>query len=145
MKVYELLTEAKKREKKLDTKALRADYLRWKKLVNMPQSLLKAVAGDKDAAKAGLTARELKTKMHLLMPKSAAKAILRMRATAVAQWTTVEVNWMYRMLKYIDQKVKNKSPYVSDGKPTEKLKNLWAFGHVPGNLRPGKTLKEEEE
>ena len=140
MKVYELF-ESKKQEGRRDKAVLKKDYLRWKKLVNMPIRFIQASAGSLEAGKTGLTPRELKARMQYSMPKIAAKAILRMKNTPVSQWTTIDINWMYRTLSYIDGKLSKRGEFLADKKPTEKLKNLWAFGHVPNGLRP-RVLKD---
>lgn len=89
----------------------------------------------------GLTPRELKVNMHFTMPKNAAKAILRLRTMPMHQWSTSDINWMYRILSYIDGKLRVTGPLVDDGEPTERLKNLWAWGHVPRNMKPKRIKK----
>ena len=45
------------------------------------------------------------------------------------------------MLRYVNTKTNNTRPMVSDGKATDKLKDLWAYGHVPHNFKPGRIPK----
>ena len=137
MKVVELFeSKDSPRQKRLDTIALRKDWARFKRLTNMPSKFLHVIAETDEGKETGMTARELKIKMQFTMPKSAAKAIIKMRTVPVSQWSTQDINWMYRILGYIDQKLKLNGPLMDKGKPTEKLKNLWAWGHVPRGLRP---------
>lgn len=132
MKLQELF-EGKIQQR--DDKALRRDYLKWKKLVNVPTNILRDML---PTTKAGLSPHDRKIAKSYRITNTAARATLRLRLTPLANWKTADVNWMYRQLKYIeDTKLRNKDlQLMKDGKPTSALKNLWAWGHVPRGLKP---------
>lgn len=135
MRVSELF-EAK--EKKIDEKQLRKDYVQWKKLINMPTVLVKAMSRDKEQSIRTMSTAELKKKYGFVIPQTMARAILKMRGRPLNQWSTVEVNWMHRMLRYVGSKIGNTRSLVVNGEASDKLKDLWAYGHIPHNYKPGK-------
>lgn len=134
------LFESREKEKKLDNKQLRKDYIKWKRLINMPTPLVKAMIQDKTVTRT-MSAGELRKKYGFTIPNNMAKAILKMRNIPFKNWSTVEMNWMHRMLRYILAKTSNTRPFVTDGKATDKLKDLWSYGHIPNNFKPGRILK----
>lgn len=145
MKVQELF-EDRKRQEKLDAQQLRRDYMRWKRLINMPTKLVRIMAGEDSVTVRGLSPRELQKRYGFTMPKNAAKAVLRLRSLPISQWATPEINWMYRMLRYVEKKRGQRIALVGKDGATEQLKDLWAWGHIPRNLRPNsKNLREGVE
>ena len=139
MKVAELLTEAKTR----DERQVKKDYARWKRLVNMPSETLKKFLETEEGRKAGLTRKEAKKAGGIKTGRGSARAILRMRSKPFAEWTSEDINWMYRQLSFISRMrgvegaLSNRN---KDGKviPTRKLTSLWVWGHVPKGHPPGK-------
>lgn len=139
MKVSELLTEAKTR----DERQVRKDYARWKRLVNMPTETLKKFAGTEEGKKAGLTRKEAKKAGGIKTGRSSARAILRMRAKPFAEWTSEDINWMYRQLSFVSRMrgvegAWSKRDNAGKVIPTRKLTSLWIWGHVPKGHPPGK-------
>lgn len=70
------------------------------------------------------------------MSNSTVRAILRLRTTPFDNWKTSDINWMYRQLNYIEKYKRKDIPLKIDGEPTDTLKNLWAWGHIPKGMRP---------
>lgn len=136
MKIAELLFE-NIRERR-DNAQLKRDYQQWKRLVNVPTPILRAMLTTEYDAKTGLSVKDLRIAKSYRMTNSTVRAILRMRKTPFADWKTGDINWMTRQLNYIkQQKLRNKDvPLLKDGNPTNALKNLWAWGHIPKGLRP---------
>lgn len=149
MKVFEILLE-KKSSRKDDFITLRADYARWKRLVNAPNHMLVKMIALKDPnLKIGLSKREAKNAQRVKTGRSAARAILRMRKKPLQDWTDVDISWMYRHLAFITRTKKLEGPFIKkqDGKlkATRKLQALWSWGHLPngcGYSKFKKMLKE---
>jgi hypothetical protein len=138
MKVYELLTEAKK-----DPLQLRTDYNRWKKLINMSSTTVHSFLDQGEGKSTGLSKKDVKKKIGSKPHKGALRNILRMRAKPLGEWSTEEVNWMYRQIAHVSKVLKNDGElYKMDGKgnpvPTAKLKSLWLWGNVPSGHLPSK-------
>jgi hypothetical protein len=138
MKVYELLTEAKK-----DPEQLRADYKRWRKLINMSSSTASAFLERGEGRGTGLSKKDIKKKIDQKPHKGALRNILRMRAKPLGEWSTEEINWMYRQIAHVSKVLKNDGElYHMDGKgnpvPSAKLKSLWQWGNVPAGHLPSK-------
>lgn len=139
MKVAELLTEAKTR----DERQVKKDYARWKRLVNMPTKTLKKFLGTDEGKKAGLTRKEAKKVGGIKTGRGSIRAILRMRSKPFAEWTSEDINWMYRQLSFISRMRSVDgawSKHDKDGKsiPSRKLTSLWVWGHIPKGHPPGK-------
>ena len=135
MKVFELF-EAKEKFERKDDAQFRKDYARWKKLVNIPNTVLKTMLPTEEGRKTGLSDKDKRQAKSYRMTNSTARAIVRLRKTPLKDWTTADVNWMYRQLNFIDRYKKRDVPLEKNGKPTAALKNLWAWGHVPVGKRP---------
>jgi uncharacterized protein YktA (UPF0223 family) len=138
MKVVELLTEAKR-----DPEKLRDDYKRWRKLVNMPSSTLEKFLDTDEGKKAGLSPKEAKKAGGIKTGRGSARAILRMRSKPFSEWSTEDINWLYRQISFISRMSGVEGPLYKtdkDGKriPTRKLTSLWVWGHVPPGHSPGK-------
>lgn len=138
MKVSEILTEAKR-----DPAQVRQDYARWRKLVNMPTETLKKFLGTDEGKKAGLSPKEAKKAGGIKTGRGSARAILRMRAKPFSEWTSEDINWMYRQISFVSRMTGNEGPLFKlnkDGKkiPTRKLTSLWVWGNVPLGHPPGK-------
>lgn len=138
MKVVELLTEGKRRDKKLwalGNLQLKRDFMRWKRIINMPTKVMKALLTTKEGDLAGFSPKELK----LLKQKKYRQpftAILRMRSLPFSEWTTEDINWMYRQLEFVERLRFRQGALKKDGEATEKLITLWAWGHLPSGQRP---------
>ena len=137
MKVTELLLEKRlSRDKRLYGQALvqlRRDYVRWKRIINMPTKTMKALLTTKEGELAGFTPKELR-KLKQQKYREPFVAILKMRSTTMTEWTTDEINWMYRQLHFVESIRLLRGVLKQDGEPTEKLLTLWAWGHLPGNV-----------
>jgi hypothetical protein len=137
MKVAEILLEAKR-----DPAKVKADYARWRKLVNMPTSTLKKFLGTEEGREAGISQKDAK-KAGIKSGRGSARAIIRMREKPFSEWTTEDVNWMYRQISFVSRMTGVDGPLFKvnkDGKkiPTRKLTSLWVWGHVPTGHPPGK-------
>jgi len=142
VKVRELLNESPR-----DIDDIRNAYHQWKKLCNMPVGMMmKFLLSDKgrEAIKsAGITKHELEKIGQQRLNNSAMRAIIRMRDRPLPQWEAIDIGWMYRQIAYI-KKLKKRPGLLyntdADGKkiPTDKLYSLWAYGHIPQELTPGK-------
>ena len=141
MKVSDLLFEnsdssAKEKREKRERDILRKDYATWKRLVNIPTKILRASLPTGRGLKTGLSEKDKKQAKNFRIANNTARAILRLRQTPLSQWKTADVNWMYRQLKYIQTFRSKDMPLKRDGKPTDTLKNLWAWGHIPRGIKP---------
>ena len=128
MKVAEILLEHKQ-----DASNRRRDYVTWKRLVNIETNVLRLLVNERD----GLTAKELKGYKPRRGPN---RATIRMRSKPFAQWTSEDLNWMYRQLAYITRALKLNEPLVRKGKDgkkraTDKLESLIAWGHCPSGVK----------
>jgi hypothetical protein len=141
VKVTELLLEKKSAEdKRLYARAsvqLKRDYVRWKRIINMPTKTMKALLTTKEGDLAGFTPKELK-RLKQQKYRQPFAAILHMRSTAVNEWTTEDINWMYRQLNFVEKLRFSQGALRKDGEATEKLITLWAWGHLPGGMKSNK-------
>ena len=140
MKVSELLTETKRTR---DDRQVKKDYIRWKRLVNMPSKTLQKFLETEEGKRAGLTPKEAKRAGGIRTGRGSARAILRMRAKPFAEWTSADVNWLYRQLSFVSRMRGLDGAYSArdkEGKivPTRKLTSLWVWGHVPKGHSPEK-------
>ena len=138
MKVNEILFEAKR-----DLEQVKIDYRRWKKLVNMSSKTLEKFLDTKEGRDAGLSRKDAKKAGGIKTGRGSARAILKMRKTPFSDWSTEQVNWMYRQISFISRMSGNDGPMYKvdgDGKkiPTRKLTSLWIWGHIPHGHTPAK-------
>lgn len=147
MKVSEILLESHK--KTLDTRdknQLKKDYVLWKKLINIPNAQLKSILHTEDTAKGGLSAKDKKIVNPWRIKNTTARAILRLRSTPLNEWHTADVNWMYRMIKYVQSNSKRDDPLLDlKNRPTAYLKNMWAWGHIPNGLSPSVVQNKQKK
>lgn len=141
MKIAELfeqnLTEAQR-----DAQELKKDYSRWRELVNMPTASLEKFLGTKEGRDAGLSRKEAKKAGGIKTGRASGHAILRMRQKSIADWSTADINWMYRQISFISRMKGMEGPLYKinkEGKriPTRKLTSLLVWGHQP----PGVSLR----
>jgi hypothetical protein len=127
VKVSELLLEHKR-----DASNRRRDYVLWKRLVNIDTKQLKLLVDERE----GLTTKELK---GVKIRRGPNRATIRMRSKPFAEWSSEDLNWMYRQLAYITRTLKIDEPLMKvtkDGKkPTDKLVSLITWGHRPGGVK----------
>jgi len=139
LKVRELLQEGQPasdaRFRARDLTQLHRDYATWQRLVNLPTEALRKVARSPAGEEAGLSPKEVKADKRR-KARLVAKAILRQRSIPFAEWTTEDLNWLYRQLAVITRLKARRGPLLVDGKPTKKLLALWAWGHAPQGLTP---------
>lgn len=139
MKVVELLIEDKASADKkllgLSTLQLKRDFMRWKRIINMPTKTLKALLTTKEGELAGFSAKELKW-LKRQKYRQPYEAILRMRARPFSEWTTDDINWMYRQIEFVERLRFRQGALKKNGEATEKLITLWAWGHLPAGQRP---------
>jgi hypothetical protein len=133
MKIVEILQESKR-----DMAQVRKDYARWRKLVNMPTDTLKMFLGTSEGKEAGLSPKEAKKAGGIKTGRGSARAILRMREKPFSEWTSEDINWMYRQISFVSRMSGVDGPLFKlnkDGKkiPTRKLTSLWVWG----NMTPG--------
>ena len=138
MKVVELLNEGKSPADKklvaLGNLQLKRDYVRWKRLINLPTKVIKALITTKEGDLAGFSPKELKL-LKQQKYRQPFNAILHMRSLPFSEWTTDEINWMYRQLEVVERLRFRRGALKKDGEATEKLITLWAWGHLPGGQR----------
>ena len=135
MKITELLTESKR-----DPEKVREDYRRWRKLVNMPSSTLKKFLETDEGKKAGLSPKEAKSAGGIKTGRGSARAILRMRGKPLSDWSTEDINWLYRQISFISRMSGVEGPMYKTDKegnkiPTRKLTSLLVWGHAPPGVR----------
>lgn len=138
MKISELLTEAKR-----DETQVRKDYARWRRLVNMPSKTLERFLDTEEGRRAGLSRKDAKKAGGIKTGRGSARAILRMRSKPFSDWSTEDINWMYRQISFISRMTGVEgamSKKNRDGKqiPSRKLTSLWVWGHIPKGHPPGK-------
>lgn len=138
MKISELLQEADR-----DAAQLRRDFHRWRQLVNMPSATLRRFLDTPEGRAAGLSRKEAAAAGGIKTGRGSARAILRMREKAFSDWTSADINWMYRQISFISRMSGLEGPLYKtnkDGKkiPTRKLTSLWVWGHVPPGHAPAK-------
>ena len=147
MKVLEILIESKKQT--LDTRdknQLKKDYSVWKKLINIPNAELKSILKDDSTSKGGLSAKDKKLANPYRIKDTTARAIIRLRTTPLNEWHTADVNWMYRMIKYVQSNAKRDDPLLDlKNRPTAYLKNLWAWGRIPNGLTPSVVKNKQKK
>jgi hypothetical protein len=108
----------------------------------MPTSTLKKFLGTEEGREAGISQKDAK-KAGIKSGRGSARAIIRMREKPFSEWTTEDVNWMYRQISFVSRMTGVDGPLFKvnkDGKkiPTRKLTSLWVWGHVPTGHPPGK-------
>ena len=123
MKVAEILLEHKR-----DASNRRRDYALWKRLVNIDTKRLRQLVDEDE----GLTTKE---KKGVKIRRGPNRATLRMRSKPFAEWTSEDLNWMYRQLAYIQRLLKIDERLVRDKKPSDKLESLIAWGHCPAGIK----------
>jgi hypothetical protein len=101
--------------------------------VNISTKKLKLLVNERE----GLTPKELKGEKQRRGPN---RATIRMRSKAFAEWTSEDLNWMYRQLSYINKVLLIDEPLFRRGKndekvPTDKLTSLIAWGHCPSGIK----------
>jgi hypothetical protein len=109
----------------------------------MPSSTLEKFLGTDEGKKAGLSPKEAKRAGGIKTGRGSARAILRMRSKPLSDWSTEDINWLYRQISFISRMSGVEGPLYKtdkDGKriPTRKLTSLWVWGHVPPGHSPGK-------
>ena len=146
MKLHELFEQPEcylQESVKRDMEQVRKDYQRWKKLVNMPSSTLEKFLDTKEGREAGLSRKEAKAAGGIRTGRSSAHAILRMRQKPFSEWTSADINWLYRQISFISRMSGMQGPLFKEDKhgkriPTRKLTSLWVWGHSPPGHSPGK-------
>jgi hypothetical protein len=144
MKISEILSPTTPLfEAKRDPDKVKEDYRRWRKLVNMPSSTLEKFLDTSEGKKAGLSQKEAKKAGGIKTGRGSARAILRMRSKPFSEWSTEDINWMYRQISFVSRMSGNDGPMFKLDKegnkiPTRKLTSLWVWGHVPTGHAPGK-------
>ena len=137
MKIAELFLEARDRDK------AREDYSRWKQLTNMPSPSLEKFLDTEEGREAGLSRKEARAAGGIKTGRDSARAILRMRQKPFSEWSSDDIDWMYRQISFISRMSGMRGPLYktdADGKriPTRKLTSLWIWGNTPDGHSPGK-------
>jgi hypothetical protein len=141
MKVAELLCEAKR-----DPIKLKHDYVIWRKLVNMPVATMMKLINMDEAKHAGLSRKDNMRLLSGKNSKAAARAVIKMKSKSFTEWTTADINWIYRQISYITRMTNADGPLFfidKSGKrvPSNRLKTMWAYGHIPPGHPPSKYAK----
>lgn len=146
MKTAELLIERKVvRDKKLvswSNAQMRRDYMRWKRIINLPTKVMRELLRTKEGELGGFTPKELK-RLKQQRYREPYLAILHMRSLPFTEWTTQDINWMYRQLEFVERLRYRQGALKKDGEATDKLITLWAWGHLPAGQRPKNVDLEE--
>lgn len=133
------LLEAAKR----DPERIREAYSKWRHLVNMPTKTLEKFLGTEEGRAAGLSPKEAKKAGGIKTGRGSARAIIRMRSKPFSEWSSEDINWMFRQISFVSRMTGLDGPLFKlnkDGKkvPTRKLTSLWVWGHNPAGHSPGK-------
>lgn len=126
-----------------DLELVKRDYAKWKKMMNMSTKNLRYFVETEEGRNAGLSAKEVRKGGGLRTARSSARALLKMRARGIGEWTSGEINWMYRQMAYVKRMRELDGPLfttTTKGKrvPTKKLATLWVWGHYPPGMTPGR-------
>lgn len=123
-----------------DAAELKRDYLRWKKLTNLSSDRLRLFLDTPEGREAGLSRKEARRAGNIKTGRSSAHAILRMREKSFQDWTTADINWMYRQISFISRMSKMRGPLFKENRegkkiPTRKLTSLLVWGHCPPGVK----------
>jgi len=123
-----------------DEAQVKKDYIRWKQLVNLRTTTLEKFLDSDEGRKAGLSPKEAKAAGKIKTGRGSARAILRMRSKPFSEWSTEDINWMYRQISFVSRMKGNDGPlYKLDRHqnkiPTRKLTSLLVWGHKPSGVK----------
>jgi hypothetical protein len=135
MKVTELLIEEITEGEKRRRQAL---YARWRQLVNMSAKSLdnwlnhQLELAKKDPKKHPGMKQNEAAKLGINTGRQSAKWIMRMKQTAVKDWTPEMWRWAGKQVSFISRMKGVAGPlYDENGEPTRKLLALKVWGHNP--------------
>ena len=104
---------------------------KWKKLVNMTSSQLKAFLLTEEGKVAGLSKKEA-AEHGISSGHDSARTILRMKAKPVSEWTDLDWKWCRKQISFVSRMLGNKGPLYDDkGNKTRKHTSLLLWGHDP--------------
>ena len=142
MKVFEILQESNR-----DEIELRRDYHKWKKLINMPGKTLEWMIDNDKVEEFGLSSHEWERIHGKRSPRIPLNVIDKMRAKPFPQWESEWINWMYRQMTMVNHFLDREGLYFKEKNdkkiPTDKLKSLWSWGHIPRSYFPQKYEDKE--
>lgn len=105
-------------------------YKKWKSLVNMTPSELKAFMETEEGKEAGLSRSEARAQ-GIKSGQDSAKAILRMKEKPVDEWNETDWEWCKTQISFISRMRGVKGPLFKDGEKTPKHTALLIWGHNP--------------
>lgn len=123
-----------------DMDQVKKDRIRWKQLVNLPSKTLEKFLDSEEGRTAGLTRKEAKAAGKIKTGRGSARAILRMRSKPFTDWSTEDINWMYRQISFVARMSGMKGDLYKIDKngnkiPTRKLTSLLVWGHKPTGVK----------
>jgi hypothetical protein len=123
-----------------DEAQVKKDYIRWKQLVNLRTATLEKFLDSDEGRKAGLSPKEAKAAGKIKTGRGSARAIIRMRSKPFSEWTTEDVNWMYRQISFVSRMSGMQGDLVKTDRhgnkiPTRKLTSLLVWGHKPTGVK----------
>lgn len=126
-----------KQEQDAETRRKKELWTRWRELINMSPSEIKAFLDSDLGREAGLSDEEASAQ-GIGRGRDSARALLRMLPSgrsfdgALENWSANDWRWAGRQVSFISRMRGNKGPLVDDkGKPTRKLTSLLVWGHDP--------------
>jgi hypothetical protein len=106
-------------------------YKRWKELVNMSPSQIKAFLDSEDGEEAGIS-KKTASKLKISRGRDSARAIIRMLEKGRENWDANDLKWMNKQISFISRMKGNPGPlYDKDGNKTRKHTSLLVWGHNP--------------
>jgi hypothetical protein len=123
-----------------DEAQVKKDYIRWKQLVNLQTKTLEKFLDSEEGHKAGLSPKEAKAAGNIKTGRGSARAILRMRSKPFSEWSTEDINWMYRQISFVSRMSGMEGALFKVDKhgnknPTRKLTSLLVWGHKPTGIK----------
>jgi len=123
-----------------DMDQVKKDFIRWKQLVNLPSKTLEKFLDSEEGRTAGLTRKEAKAAGKIKTGRGSARAILRMRSKPFSDWSTEDINWMYRQISFVSRMSGMKGDLYKIDRhgnkiPTRKLTSLLVWGHKPTGVK----------
>lgn len=123
-----------------DMDQVKKDYIRWKQLVNLQSKTLEKFLDSEEGRTAGLTRKEAKAAGKIKTGRGSARAILRMRSKPFSEWSTEDINWMYRQISFVSRMKGNDGELYKIDRhknkvPTRKLTSLLVWGHKPTGIK----------
>ena len=103
-------------------------YERWRRLMNMTAREIRVMGRRVSEATTSLSVSGLRA---FTLGRKSTRRLLAMRSKPAESWTEDDWNWAARQVNTVSQLRAMPGPLLQDGRPTEKLTLLRAWGHEP--------------